>query len=359
MPLPTIPEYSSSIRTPGLIIPDILRGGHPLKKGERIIKYSGGFCVVFPFVTSKKKYAVRCWHAEIQDAKKRTKKIADALKSCQLPYFVGFEYYENGITMQQGKQPIVVMDWIDAKPLKNFIGENINNAHKILTIAENFKKMVADLHQNHLSHGDLQHGNILVKEDCSLVLVDYDSMYVPALKGMSDDIKGLPGYQHESRIKNKYLTEKADYFSELIIYLSLKALAKHHELWRMLNIENTETFLFTEKDLSSKGTAPIFDKLRNDPELAPLVEKLCDFLKKRSIEELQPLEIAISTGVNHPQPIANTPAQSKIPQKTIIEKIATGWEKGNGYSPKKEEAKRKDKSEQIVKKITEEFRSPQ
>ena len=55
MPLPTIPEYSSSIRTPGLIIPDILRGGHPLKKGERVIKYSGGFCVVFPFVTSKKK----------------------------------------------------------------------------------------------------------------------------------------------------------------------------------------------------------------------------------------------------------------------------------------------------------------
>ena len=72
MPLPTIPEYSTSIKTPALVHPTILQGGHPIEKGVRLIKYAGGFCVVFPFQTPTKKYAVRCWHAEVANAKKRT-----------------------------------------------------------------------------------------------------------------------------------------------------------------------------------------------------------------------------------------------------------------------------------------------
>ena len=60
MPLPTIPEYSTSIKTPALVHPTILQGGHPIEKGVRLIKYAGGFCVVFPFQTPTKKYAVRC-----------------------------------------------------------------------------------------------------------------------------------------------------------------------------------------------------------------------------------------------------------------------------------------------------------
>ena len=71
----------------------------------------------------------------------------------------------------------------------------------------------------------MQHGNIMVKDGGQLVLVDYDSMYVPALDGWDEEIKGLQGYQHEARWKNKKLAPKADYFSELIIYLSLLGLS--------------------------------------------------------------------------------------------------------------------------------------
>ena len=245
MPLPTIPDYSTCIKTPALVHPDILKDGHPLEKGIRLIKYSGGFCVVFPYQTPSKKYAVRCWHAEVSDAKRRTQVIANALKKSNLPYFVGFDFFEEGIMTPLGMQPIVVMDWVDAQSLKKFLAEHIKESNVINEIAENFKKMVADLHTNHFSHGDLQHGNIMIKSDHSLVLVDYDSMYVPELKGMPDEIKGLVGYQHEARWKNKLVSEKADYFSELVIYLSLKALAKIPSLWNDLNMEDTETLLFS------------------------------------------------------------------------------------------------------------------
>ena len=357
MPLPSIPEYSTSIKTPQLVKPSILDGGHPVEKGVRMIKYSGGFCVVFPYETPSKKYAVRCWHAEIADAKYRTKIISEALENSKLPYFVGFSYFEDGIMTQQGIQPIVVMDWVNAQGLKKFSAENISNSQRIEEIAENFKRMVSDLHKNSFSHGDLQHGNIMVKEDNSLVLVDYDSMYVPALMGMADEIKGLPGYQHKARWKNEYVSEKADYFSELIIFLSLKALAKYPQLWLQLNIENTETLLFSAEDLESFGQAPIFDVLKQDADLEPLVTKLCEYLEKDSIEEFEPLEAVL---VSKAEKISARWKSNGYTPKTILvetvnsQDITSKWAKGNGYN---HSSKENQKLEELKSSISSKFKN--
>ena len=335
MPLPSIPEYSISIKTPALVHPLVLKNGHPIEKGVRLIKYSGGFCVVFPYQTPVKKYAVRCWHAEVADAKQRTQLIAEAIKKSRLPYFVGFDFYEDGIMTSSGVQPIVVMDWVEAQSLKDFLANHIMESNVINELAENFKRMVADLHTNHFSHGDLQHGNIMVKPDFSLVLVDYDSMYVPSLKGMPDEIKGLAGYQHEARGKNKWASEKVDYFSELIIYLSIKALAKMPSLWADLNIENTETLLFSGEDIQSHGTSNIFKLLKSDVELSSMTEKLCEFMNKSSIEDLVPLEDAIisqSEGISAKWQLGNgyvpTSFNGKIEDS---ENITRKWIRGNGY----------------------------
>lgn len=311
MPLPTIPDYSICIKTPALVHPSVLKDGHPIEKGVHLIKYSGGFCVVFPYQTPSKKYAVRCWHAEVSDAKLRTQLIAEALKKANLPYFVGFEFYEDGIMTPLGIQPLVVMDWVDAQPLKKFLSKHITESNVLNIIAENFRKMVKDLHSCHFSHGDLQHGNIMVKHDYSLVLVDYDSMYVPDLKGMSDEIKGLAGYQHEARWNNKNVSEKADYFSELIIYTSLKALTKMPSLWKDLNMEDTDTLLFSGEDIQSHGTSNIFRVLETDSELSPLGEKLCEYIAKTSIDELSPLEEALIS---------------------TRDSISAKWKMGNGYN---------------------------
>ncbi len=338
MALPSIPDYCVSIKTPQLIHPAILSGGHPIEKGMNLIKYSGGFCVVFPYQTAQKKYAVRCWHAEIADAKKRTQLIAEALKQSSLPYFVGFEYFEDGIMAPQGKQPLVLMDWVEADPLKKYIIKHLNAPKVLKDLAENFKKMVNDLHESHFSHGDLQHGNIMVKNDGSLVLVDYDSMYVPALNGMKDEIKGLAGYQHLSRWDNEYLSEKADYFSELVIYMSIHALAIEPTLWNDLKMEDTDTMLFSEEDIKSQGTSPIFSRLRKISNLAPMVDKLCDYMKCRTIDELQPLE---STLVSQVDSIAAkwSKGNGYVPTKhepeiDSADKIAAKWKNGNGYTPK-------------------------
>lgn len=314
MALPSIPEYDTSIKVQDLVLPAVLQDGHPIEKRKRLVKYAGGFCVVYPYQTPSKKYAVRCWHAEIAESKQRTKLISEALHASGLPYFVGFDYYDEGIVTAIGKQPIVVMDWVDALPLKKYIGEHIHESSVISVLADTFMTMVKDLHRNHFSHGDLQHGNIMVKNDGSIILVDYDSMYVPSLQGMKDEIKGLVGYQHNARWNNEFLSEKADYFSELVIYLSLKALALFPSLWDDLHIEDTETMLFSKEDIDNPSKSMVIEKLKSNSTLAPMVNRLIEFVGKTSIDELLPLEKVLISEV---------------------EEISSKWTFGNGYKQKK------------------------
>lgn len=288
--LPECSEYLSAIETPQLYKAPVLLGGHVMKRDDTVIRYAGGFCVVFPFENSSHKYAIRCWHASVDDAQKRTKEIADELRRLQLPYFVGFEYFSEGILTNEGIQPIVAMDWVDASPLKDYISEHLYSPKELKTLATNFLKMVKSLHEHGISHGDLQHGNIMVKDNGELVLVDYDSMYVPSLDGYTDDIKGLEGYQHPARWQNQKLSPKADYFSELIIYTSILALSKMPSLWNDLGIKDTDTLLFNSDDIASHGSSNIFNVLETDSELNNLSQALKESLSQTSIGDLMPLE---------------------------------------------------------------------
>lgn len=293
--LPSCEDYEISINNERLVKCCTLHGGHVEKNSlGTTINYVGGFCIVFPFYKSSgDKVAVRCWIARVEDAQERSKLIADELKRVNLPYFVNFEYEQNGIATNLGVQPIILMDWIEADSLKDYIQENISNSDVLRNLAYSFKTMVEDLHRVNISHGDLQHGNILVRNDGSLVLVDYDSMYVPALNGYKDEIKGLLGYQHPARWESDYVSEKNDYFSELIIYTSILALSYFPELWNELKIEDTETLLFSADDIKSGGNSYIFRKLDSHQQLKDLSATIKKELLCSSIDELLPLEEAI------------------------------------------------------------------
>lgn len=282
-------DYVNAIQVPQLIKSQKLKGGAPEMNGIRPVMYTGGFCVVFPF-TAQKKYAVRCWHAHLDGAQDRTSKIASYLSKVNLPYFVDFQYDDEGLATPKGIMPIVIMDWVEAKSLKAYLEEHLYQPDVLNRLAEAFLKMAEELHSHQLSHGDLQHGNIMIKSNGDIVLVDYDSMYVPELKGYTSQICGLRGYQHPARWKEKLVSPKADYFSELIIYTSIRALEKYPELWDELQIKDTDTLVFSGEDLDSHGKASIFSRLSRDPYLSELVRAIQDALNRDSIDLLSPLE---------------------------------------------------------------------
>lgn len=267
-----------------------LIGGNIFYNNINVIQFAGGYTTVFPFKDNTgKKVAVRCWCADIGDAKKRSSAISDYLSNAHNQYFVNFRYVENAILIKGELQPVIIMDWVEGKPLKEYLSDNCN-PKTFNAIAEKFKLMVADFHKNKIAHGDLQHGNILVKPDGAIVVVDYDSMYIGNLKGMKDVIKGLPGYQHPARGHNQYVQHNLDYFSELVIYLSLLIFAENPKLW--LNYCNSEDLLFSKEDFSNIRQSNIYKQFQksSNPAIPNLLNKLKEELAKSDIQQLMPLE---------------------------------------------------------------------
>ena len=84
--------------------------------------------------------------------------------------------------------------------------------------------MLADLERLGWSHGDLQHGNILVARDDTIRLLDYDGMFVPALAGKGKTEDGHRHYQHPER-RNQKFGPSLDRFSGWAIALGVAAIA--------------------------------------------------------------------------------------------------------------------------------------
>lgn len=153
--------------------------------------------------------------------------------------------------------------------------------------------MMIILHEKDISHGDLQHGNIKVRSNGDICLIDYDSLYVPQLSNEKDVIKGLPGYQHPKRKDLDKLSPKSDYFSELIIYLSLLVIAENPHYWQ--KIEQEERLIFSDKDLINPRSSSTFKELKKlSPEIVYFTEQLEKCCQISDIEYLQPLEILVS-----------------------------------------------------------------
>jgi hypothetical protein len=115
-------------------------------------------------------------------------------------------------------------------------------------------------------------------------------MYIKPLEGMSDAIKGLPGYQHPSRNQNKFLNNKLDYFSELVIFLSLLAFEQYPNLW--YKYYETEDLLFSKEDFNNPNNSEIINTLlsSSNQTVKDLTQRLKEQLSKSDILHLQPLE---------------------------------------------------------------------
>ncbi len=295
---PSRSEYTEAVRDyPHVSLQDLkLKGGKPKRgKDSFLISYAGGFSIVFPINVGSKTFALRCWTQGVNNAQVRYQKISDYLAQESLPWFIDFKYEPEGIMVMGKKYPITRMEWVDGETLRDFIGKNLQTPNIFRIVAGEFQKMVATLHDHQISHGDLQDGNILIKQNGTNVeikLIDYDGLFVPTLQGQPEQIVGLPEYQHPIRITGGgQVNEKVDYFSELVIYLSFLSLAEKPELWNRFKDKTEKGLLFSKKDFENPAQSDIFQELANlSPDVQQLAATLKDFCAKTSIDQLAPLE---------------------------------------------------------------------
>lgn len=287
----------------GLILDEFIRQGTFLRNGRgRLIQYTGGFTDVFPVDVHGQRWAFRCWHASLGSTQKRFSKISAALSQVSLPYFCEFKYVDEGIIINGLKYPTTRMQWVDGDNIKTFLCKHKNEKRRIEHLAGSFMKMAQDLHANHIAHGDLQHGNIIVGNDDHLYLIDYDSIYVPSLKGEADIIQGLKGYQHPKRYNNKLANEKLDYFSELVIYMSILGIAANPDLVGKYKVEDSDQLLFSFDDFQNIVSSDIYKDLTSLGGIFPILLKiLVDYLSKKDINDLEPFEDLLTQYYKEPE----------------------------------------------------------
>ncbi len=290
----TIPNINTSIENKNIfVLDDHARNGTFLRDASgRLIHYSGGFSVVFPYETrTGEKWAFRCWHTDVVNSNKRYQTISDAIKNAKLSFLCEFQYVEQGVIVEGNKYPTTRMKWIDGIGIKDYICQNRNSKSSLNSLAANFLKMVQTLHARSLAHGDLQHGNILVDKEHQLHLVDYDSFYCSKLRGEADVVTGLPDYQHPARANNKSVSEKLDYFSELIIYLSILAIAENPSLIDKYKVESADRLLFAKEDFSNITGSNVYRDIKVlGKEFEELLDVLEIYLNYSSIDELLPFD---------------------------------------------------------------------
>ena len=307
---------------------DELKGGSVIKKGSRVVQYAGGYNNVFPFIDKDgKRVAVRCWCADIDQARERCQRIAEFLKKDTSHYFVNFKYVDKALLITGTLHPVVIMDWVDGLTLKNYVNEQKPSKAVFLDLAAKFLDMVKYLHSQNIAHGDLQHGNIMVRPDGSLVLIDYDSMYIDSLNGFTDVVKGLSGYQHPARDKNRLLNPKLDFFSELVIYLSLHIFAEHPELWD--EYVDTEDLLFSMTDFTDLKQSKLYATYCHsaNPIVSRLMQELENALGKEDINDLESIESLLGSepkvrpstvGINIDNILSKMKTSPTHPAKTVI-----------------------------------------
>lgn len=99
MALPTKEDISLAIERPGAIKATELEGYSPVSGIIGPESYSGGFCIVFPFVKGRDKKAVRIWHQEIDNIQERYKLLSKDTKHCHIKSLIGIEYVEAGLQL--------------------------------------------------------------------------------------------------------------------------------------------------------------------------------------------------------------------------------------------------------------------
>lgn len=286
--MPSISEILDSVSVPALIKDEIIKNGEFERTNRGAIYYSGGFTVVFPVNANGRKWAFRCWHTEMGNVRTRFKVISDYINQLKSPYFCNFYYCDSGLIVDGKVFPTTRMDWVNGKTINQYIIDNANNRRLLLSLADKFLTMTNSLHKNHVAHGDLQHGNIIITDAGEIKLVDYDSLFVPGLEGMSDIIIGKAEFQHPKRRQIKITSEKLDYFSELVIYLSILAVAYKPSIIRDFSIE--DSLLFQSNDWNNFEKSPICIALKDigNDDVSILVDILTSYLNEDNINSLRP-----------------------------------------------------------------------
>jgi eukaryotic-like serine/threonine-protein kinase len=235
----------------------------------------GSSAVVFHATVDGTPQALRCYVRSGVSSRERYSRLNDYLDVHDLePIVSRVTWIDAAIRVNGATWPVLQMGWIDGRTLNEYVDFLVtsSNTPALAMLATRWRDLVALLQGAGFAHGDLQHSNVMVDQEGQLRLVDYDTVWVPQLAGMSRPAEsGHPNYQHPIRyVWGRWI----DTFSALVIYLSLVALSKDPGLW--LSLYNSKNLLFGKPDFYAPFGTQAWEQLAalRDPQVDELARRL-------------------------------------------------------------------------------------
>ena len=289
MQYPLISEYLAAIREAkdnldklSHLVPVLDKYGEPYRS-------SGAFAVVFKMKDEQtdKCYALKCFTEEQEGRAEAYRQIAEELEFVDSPYITSVKYLEKELFVDSNCEdeefPVLLMDWIEGETMETYVAANYTDTHAMSMLCYRFCKMAAWLRSQSFAHGDIKPDNIMVRPDGTLTLVDYDGMFVPAMKGQKSPTIGTKDFSHPLRNIDDF-DETIDDFALASIALSLKAISLNPSLLQTYGASDRLLFSAADYlDLSKSNTFTALQGLLADEEAITLMSM---FLLARAKKDL-------------------------------------------------------------------------
>ena len=252
MEYPNITQYKEAVLFRDSFEAEELKCLRPVMDGSEPVMTSGNFAVVFKMQNPKtgETFALKCFTQDQDGRAEAYRQIMEEMRYVRSPYFLNLQYIEKGIwagdyDWDEGF-PVVLMPWVEGEPLdQHIIRLARTNPERLHLVAYEFSVMASWLVNQPFAHGDIKPDNILVRADGSMVLVDYDGLFVPSMLGTPSREAGTPAFRHPNRPTMPF-DERIDDFPLASINLSLYLIALQPELLQKYGAK--DRLLFTETD---------------------------------------------------------------------------------------------------------------
>ena len=277
MQYPLISEYLAAIRDANDNLDKLSHLVPVLDKYGEPYRSSGAFAVVFKMKDEQtgKYYALKCFTEEQEGRAEAYRQIAEELEFVDSSYITSVKYLEKELFVDSNCEdeefPVLLMDWIEGETMETYIAANYTDTHAMSMLCYRFCKMAAWLRSQSFAHGDIKPDNIMVRPDGTLTLVDYDGMFVPAMKGQKSPTIGTKDFSHPLRTIDDF-DETIDDFALASIALSLKAISLNPSLLQTYGASDRLLFSAADYiDLSKSKTFTALQGLLADEEAKTLM----------------------------------------------------------------------------------------
>ena len=277
MQYPLISEYLAAIRDADDNLDKLSHLMPVLDKYGEPYRSSGAFAVVFKMKDEQtgKCYALKCFTEEQEGRAEAYRQIAEELEFIDSPYITSVKYLEKELFVDSNCEdeefPVLLMDWIEGETMETYVAANYTDTHAMSMLCYRFCKMAAWLRSQSFAHGDIKPDNIMVRPDGTLTLVDYDGMFVPAMKGQKSPTVGTKDFSHPLRTIDDF-DETIDDFALASIALSLKAISLNPSLLQTYGASDRLLFSAADYiDLSKSKTFTALQGLLADEEAITLM----------------------------------------------------------------------------------------